>query len=309
MASIGRRKTLQLHSLLGNNTEHSIRRRRTENINSDSAVQAVKDWLSTSGIAGERIKQSQSLGWLHFNATIDEAENLLKTKYHIYEHGETGQPHVACEDYSIPANLKDKIDFVTPTLHFDLKLKPRNENAGKRDMQEHVKPGNPNGGNIPKFEPIAKSSIIKQLTDCDKQITPNCLRALYKFPPGITANPKNSYGIVEYTPQAYVPSDLDLFFKNFSTREVGDRPILQSIDGGVVQQEQTGFGFNGESNLDLEYGMALVYPQKVTLYQVGDEVEGASFNDFLDALDASYCTYEGGDGKSTTLHDGTSDRG
>lgn len=41
--------------------------------------------------------------------------------------------------------------------------------------------------------------------------------------------------------------------------------------------------------------MSLVYPQKVTLYQVGDAVEGASFNNFLDALDGSYCTYDGGD--------------
>jgi tripeptidyl-peptidase I len=40
---------------------------------------------------------------------------------------------------------------------------------------------------------------------------------------------------------------------------------------GVVQNTQTGFGYNGESNLDLEYGMALVGPtQPVTLYQVGD---------------------------------------
>lgn len=38
-----------------------------------------------------------------------------------------------------------------------------------------------------------------------------------------------------------------------------------------------------------------VYPQKVTLYQVGDSVEGGSNNNFLDALDASYCTYAGGD--------------
>jgi tripeptidyl-peptidase-1 len=41
--------------------------------------------------------------------------------------------------------------------------------------------------------------------------------------------------------------------------------------------------------------MTLVYPQKVTLYQVGDNLEGASFNNFLDALDASYCTSNGGD--------------
>lgn len=104
---------------------------------------------------------------------------------------------------------------------------------------------------------------------------------------------------MEYTPQAYVPSDLDLFFTNFSTKQVGSRPTLNSIDGGVVQQTNMSFGFNGESDLDLEYAMTLVYPQQVTLYQVGDAVEGASFNDFLDGIDASYC---GGDDPS---QDGT----
>lgn len=38
-----------------------------------------------------------------------------------------------------------------------------------------------------------------------------------------------------------------------------------------------------------------VYPQKVDLYQIGDLVEGATFNNFLDALDSSYCTSGGGD--------------
>jgi tripeptidyl-peptidase-1 len=44
---------------------------------------------------------------------------------------------------------------------------------------------------------------------------------------------------------------------------------------GVVQTSQQSFGFNGESDLDLEYGMALVTAsQPVTLYQVGDIEEG-----------------------------------
>ena len=36
----------------------------------------------------------------------------------------------------------------------------------------------------------------------------------------------------------------------------------------------TGFDYNGESNLDLEYAMGLVNPQKVTLLQTGDENVG-----------------------------------
>lgn len=39
----------------------------------------------------------------------------------------------------------------------------------------------------------------------------------------------------------------------------------------------------------------IVYPQTVTLYQVGDIYESATFNNFLDAIDGSYCTSGGGD--------------
>lgn len=87
------------------------------------------------------------------------------------------------------------------------------------------------------------------------------------------------------------------------------------MSAGYVQSEYGGFDYNGESNLDLQYSMTLVGPtQPVTLYQAGDMVEGvpaaicmiveadipvirsgASFNNLLDALDASYCTFEGGD--------------
>jgi len=39
--------------------------------------------------------------------------------------------------------------------------------------------------------------------------------------------------------------------------------------------EYQGFDYNGESDLDLQYGMSLVTgSQPVTLYQTGDMVEG-----------------------------------
>ncbi|KAK5117542.1 hypothetical protein LTR62_004964 [Meristemomyces frigidus] len=299
---------------------------------SQDSVDAVMNWLESAGINEFRVKQSQSLNWLEFDATVDEAEDLLKTQYHVYEHEETGQPHVACEEYSIPAHLKPHVDFVYPTVHFDAKVKPRELSDAAEDALEKREaprgggghgwgwgdprgPWKPPGGGwrMPHWH-----KPTNDLANCDMFITPDCLRALYQFPVNREANPKNSYGIVEYTPQAYVPSDLDLFFRNFSQQQVGNRPILDSIDGGVVQQTNMSFNFNGESDLDLgqsqpptisnprcdvsdlhfaqlEYSMTLVYPQQVTLYQAGDLVEGASFNNFLDAIDGSYCTYDGGD--------------
>ncbi|KAL8803632.1 MAG: hypothetical protein Q9182_003047 [Xanthomendoza sp. 2 TL-2023] len=269
---------------------------------SAETVDAVKSWLTSSGIAPERISRSQSLGWLKFDATVAEAESLLNTEYHLYKHS-TGKPHVACSEYHVPKHVTPHIDFITPTVHFDAKIPqgvaqpvekraPTTTAAAGHPVQTKAALGigAPSSGSLPKKgAQINIKAIIDELKNCNRFITPNCLRALYRFPPGLTKNPKNSYGIVEYTPQAYLQGDLDLFFANFSKNQEQRTPTLNSIDGGIPQTTQQGFQFNGESDLDLEYAMTLINPQKTTLYQVGDQVEGASFNDFLDALDGSYC--------------------
>jgi len=148
--------------------------------------------------------------------------------------------------------------------------------------------------NEPKIQPLANNitQLVSQLSNCDRLITPDCLRELYGFLStslgqalpayARTVNSQNSYGIVEYTPQTYNAADLDVFFRNFSSAQVGSRPILASIDGGYISSTQN-LNLNAESNLDLQYAMALVYPQNVTLYQVGDFAEQnyTSFNNFL----------------------------
>jgi tripeptidyl-peptidase-1 len=108
----------------------------------------------------------------------------------------------------------------------------------------------------------------------------------------------NSYGIVEFAPQSYNQDDLNTFFSVYTSGSIpnGTSPIFQGIDGGYLSPD-SGSGTRGESNLDLSYAMALTYPQKVTLYQVGDSVPSnpATNNNFLDAIDGSYCQFEGGD--------------
>ncbi|KAL9100149.1 MAG: hypothetical protein Q9163_004450 [Psora crenata] len=267
------------------------------------SVDAVMEWLQKFGISADRISRSQSLGWLQFNATVTEAESLLKTTYHVHRH-HTGKPHIACDSYHIPEHLRPHIDIITPTVHFDTKVEQVQE---KRTLPSttasrtaavgipvHTNAAleitNPFNGFKPKKGPnVDIEGLLDELRECNTHITPICLRALYRFPSGFTANPKNSYGI------AFLQSDLDLFFANFSRRQVQRTPIINLINGAVVQTTDQSFAYNGESDLDLEYAMTLVNPQKVTLYQVGDLIQGASFNNFLDAIDASYCTYEGGD--------------
>lgn len=38
-----------------------------------------------------------------------------------------------------------------------------------------------------------------------------------------------------------------MFFRNFSPPLVGQRPILESIDGGFLQTTNESFGYNSES--------------------------------------------------------------
>jgi tripeptidyl-peptidase-1 len=54
--------------------------------------------------------------------TVFEAEELLNTRYFEHKHTVTGQAHVACEEYSLPEDIKQHIGFVTHTVHLDAKV-------------------------------------------------------------------------------------------------------------------------------------------------------------------------------------------
>lgn len=260
---------------------------------SPKTIDVVRAWIMENGISHERIKLSKGLNWIKFNATVEEVESLLRTEYRIYTDVETGKDHLACEDYSIPPHLKEHIDFITPTVHFDAVVKTRPKRRDLEKVEEkHSK-------RVMPFPFARQGAEVSQSTaftmaNCYQYTTPDCIRSLYNFTNGTLA--KSSFGIVEYTPQAQRQSDLNLFYANLQ-RQIpsGYAPNISLIDGAIIQNTTKSFAANGESDLDLEYAIALVYPQKVTLYQVGDMIEGASFGNFLDAIDASYCKSGGGD--------------
>jgi tripeptidyl-peptidase-1 len=251
---------------------------------SHETIAAVKNWLMDAGLSGDRLRLSASRGWIAVNVTAEEAESLLRTEYHVYTHP-SGASQIGCQDYSVPAHVQEHIDLIKPTVQFNPHAAaPRGK---KRAINRPSTTLKTNGVKVTK--------PASTLSNCDNIITPDCLRALYNFHYTPRETKKNSFGIVEFTPQAYLPADLDMFFKNFSATQVGSRPIPIFIDGAILQTIVEDFEFNGESNLDLQYGMALTNPQPVTLLQTGDIVEGAGFDNYLDAIDGSFCTFEGGD--------------
>lgn len=277
------------------------------------AIDAVMDWLAAEGVHASRVRLSTSKTWLTFNATIREVEQILKTKYHVYKHADSKGRHVACEKYHVPEHIAEHIDIITPTVHFDqnigyerfgqrepvseestTELRKRSAQLAKRQRPSTGIIGSPDDGTNPKQGHDIDNAMM-DLEQCNTMITPACLQALYKMPVGKLAASNNTLGIVEYTPQAFLQSDLDMYFDEFQTKLKGIGPDVKLLDNAIVQTENVSFSFNGESALDLEFAMALIYPQNATLFQVGDTIQGASFNNFLDGIDGSYCDFEGGD--------------
>ncbi|KAJ6489762.1 subtilisin-like protein [Mycena sanguinolenta] len=235
---------------------------------------AVVGWLTDAGFDVDRLRVSYNKAWIHVeNATVDEVEDLLDTEYHVYTH-ESGEEHAACDSYSLPAHIAHHIDLITPTVQPNIKLTSR--------------PSNRSGV-------LRKRSAPLLPVGCDQTFTPACIRSLYNMTYVPKATDRNSFGIVSNVPNTYLQSDLDTFFANFSPSLVGKSPLLVSIDGGIVDAVN---GTDvGEDGWVLQYTMALVEPQPVTMLQVGDLITGGfiSFNEWLDAVDGSYCTFEGGD--------------
>ncbi|EME86689.1 uncharacterized protein MYCFIDRAFT_206911 [Pseudocercospora fijiensis CIRAD86] len=239
-------------------------------VSSEETSNEVFKWLSAIEIHHSRITHSKGRNWLEVNATVAEIERLLKTEYHLFQHQENGGYRVACDSYHLPKELQSHLDGLQP---------------------------------IAQKSPAVQVSTVTNftgpfgLTRCDDLITIDCLRTIYNFGKGNYSHAGNKMGIAEWADFLNYP-DLKPFFNNFTSPQIpaDTLPEFVSIDGGK-RVDPNGTNYI-ESALDIESAYSIIWPQQIRQYQVGDSVNVDSvgtFNIFLDALDASYCTYQGGD--------------
>ncbi|KAF2167214.1 hypothetical protein M409DRAFT_66238 [Zasmidium cellare ATCC 36951] len=241
----------------------------------DSAV----DWLSDIGISNVRLRKTSAL--LEFSATVDQLQDLLGAKYWLFEHSHTGEHSIGTTDYSIPDHLRDHVHFVTPTTD----LAPVRRVPKKR---------------LKRNAPTYGSGAVN-LTDCHYSWTPQCIRQLYGIPLEHKTAPNNTLGIYG-TQDDFSQSDLNAFWTQFAPFiHNGTGPTIKRINNNGKAGEET----IGEMVLDMTMAFPIVYPQTVDLYFVDDTASGNYVglgNHFLDAIDAAYCTYDGGDDPTLDPH-------
>lgn len=187
----------------------------------------------------------------------------------MYRHKDSEGFRVACDEYSLPSNVRQHIDFVMPTIQLD----------GLRPVSQ----------TRPAAMKLATQSSLTGTKNCSTLITIDCLRAIYRIPVATTNTTGNQLGIAEWADYLYLP-DLKAYFQNWTSPQIpaSTVPEFISIDGGkpsnltVAKLEEV-----IESALDFQTSYSIIYPQGIRLYQNGDSVNVDSvgtFNIFLDAL-------------------------
>ncbi|SMR49506.1 unnamed protein product [Zymoseptoria tritici ST99CH_3D1] len=275
----------------------------------DQAVQDVVAWLNNAGVGN--VVHSDNKGWLAFDIPASQAEELFKTHYHEHNHQSdtsSAKVKIGCDHYYVPEHLAHHIDYVTPgvVLSPSFTRVKQDVKRTKRTPQESSWHGQDGEANEPlrarqpepvpdQWEPPYHPELPADLQDCGRNVTPACIKALYGIPDApIDVSDIDSLGIFEDS-DAYNQEDLDLFYTQWAKHVPnGTRPDLKSVDGGQAPVPLIDLAHRSESTIDLGIAYALTYPQKITLYQVDDDVQvftNGFYNTFLDALDGSYCTY------------------
>ncbi|KAH6999723.1 peptidase S8/S53 domain-containing protein [Ilyonectria destructans] len=242
----------------------------------EDSQRKVLSWLESAGIDMASVRLKKAAAVMEFSARVDQLEDLMKTKYHIIQDNTTGERRLEPAIHEVPIGLQDHVQFIM--------LTPSSRAGGtkrSRAINSHVT----------RPSPPYRIPVPEDLRNCDLSWTPACIRKLYDIPLGTKAAPNNSLGIYG-NGDAYNQANLDNFWSKYAKFiPKGTAPKVNSINGAKAPGEENG----GEELLDLQMAYPIVWPQKVTVFQTNYNNGGGLFNDFLDAVDASYCHYDGGD--------------
>ncbi|KAF7545304.1 hypothetical protein G7Z17_g9268 [Cylindrodendrum hubeiense] len=239
---------------------------------SQVATESVKRWLSDTGIPEHDVRDDGQ--WMHIRTTIGQAEGLLSTRFSVF--ARDGESVVRTREYSVPEEVSDHITTIQPTTLFPSLKKSRSRNI-KRSVQD-----------LEKKEVREKKSVSYgnpiNLEQCKTELTPACLRKLYKMPANNypEAHRRALYAIAGFSQQAAQYDQLEEFLRRFAPDQQGTEFSVSLVNGG---QNPQGEYPSGEANLNIQYAVALADQVPIRFISVGGEDH--DFNTDLDLYDST----------------------
>lgn len=140
----------------------------------EDTVNAVKDWLLSSGLSETDILHYENKGWLALDIPAGRAEELLNTEYYEYER--SGSHRIGCDVYSLPAHVSEHVDFVKPGIKLSAPLKKRTVKRGSAGWPgpgwSHPPPHLPHPPHWPHWKPPPQAQgLPPDLQNCGVNIT------------------------------------------------------------------------------------------------------------------------------------------
>ncbi|KAJ5908459.1 hypothetical protein N7495_001141 [Penicillium taxi] len=191
----------------------------------------VVSWLKNAGISDT----TRDGSLLHFSGTVEKVESLLNTTFAYYQKGSSVK--LRTTEYSIPSDLTDSIDLISPTVFF-----------GKVTTSARV------SKKVKKLD--ARKLTIS--SSCDTEITPACLKEIYnigEYEADVSSGSRVGFGSfldesAQYSDLAKYEALFDIPSHNFT---------VELINGGVNEQSSS-YDNTGEANLDVQLITAVSHP-------------------------------------------------
>jgi tripeptidyl-peptidase-1 len=227
---------------------------------SKDAESKVLAWLQKSGAAN--INSDGSV--ISFTTTVGNANNMLDTNFNLYTNGETTK--LRTTSYSVPDDLGDAIDLISPTTYFD--------NTKAHRALPNLEPSRVTrtANEVRQLKPACETKVAVPISANETQefdlLSPTCLKELYNIGDyKVDPSAGSTIAFGSFLNQSASFSDLALFEKIFNIPSQKLK-ILALINGGVNNQDPA-TEQDGEANLDAQNIIGLVDGLPVGEYITG----------------------------------------
>lgn len=220
---------------------------------SSKSIHAVMNWLSTHGVDISVATFTPNKDFVSLPMTITQAETLLHTQYHTYQHQHTDNEIIRTLSYKLPQDIATHVDFVGPTIRFP-------QIAHGKKLIHHT--------------PVVhhKSATIRDAPNCDAfVVNPACIRQLYNIGAYASVSANNSVGCTGFLEQYISLSDLSTFFQSYDNSSIGRVPAII----GPNDQTQPGV----EASLDIQYMMSTGAAVPATFFYTAGRQPGNAQNE------------------------------
>ncbi|KAJ6497373.1 tripeptidyl peptidase A [Mycena sanguinolenta] len=220
---------------------------------SDDTLALVEDWLVAHNASS--LKWSSSKDSVTAVLSVSFAQEMLSTRFGVFEHVKSGKRVLRTLSYSLPQDLLPHIDFVHPTTAF---LDPLRHGMG------NFFSGNELVAPAPHLDKRPVALNQSDFTSCVSIVDPPCVRKLYNignYTPAVTDG-GNRIGVAGYLDIWARPDSLELYLNDYIPESIGSNYTMEivNITGPFTSV------ISDEGNLDTQLAIQVAYPIPMTYY-------------------------------------------